>query len=445
MSRRRFDKKNAKTFAVVHRAHDDARYYDDDASQFVLAEQPSRKSKSTASGHSSSQKILLAKDIEQQLSLDELQNVRNNEGEAAQYGIFFDDTKYDYMKHLKPIGQGDGVFILAQEKKAKNLDNIETLFGDNAPSQTVRKVAQNPYQAIPDELAGFKPDMDPRLREVLEALEDEAYIDEKDEGLYGDLLQSGEVDDEEFYYGSDAEQYYNDDDYDDDYDEWDLDNYQDEYAKYDQDEKFVDPQDALYNDGEAPEGIEVASAAVNSAWRADFSKFKKQTSNKVNEWDSDDDFEDEEDEVPELPNFNNISGKKQSKTKMRKKKGAMTDTSSFSMSSSANFRTEGLTLLDDRFEQLSKKMEQDDDDEEREYKPFDLKDERPDLEDMLDDFLENYELQSGGRKLAKKDQERKQLQEAADSVSKGKAAARRKKEKKDPLGSLGSSFSNLKM
>src|SRR5699024_11084403 len=111
----------------------------------------------------------------------------------------------------------------------------------------------------------------------------------------------------------------------------------------------------------------------------------------------------------------------------------------------ANFRTEGLTLLDDRFEQLSKKMEQDDDDEEREYKPFDLKDERPDLEDMLDDFLENYELQSGGRKLAKKDQERKQLKEAADSVSKGKAAARRKKEKKDPLGSLGSSFSNLKM
>ena len=44
---------------------------------------------------------------------------------------------------------------------------------------------------------------------------------------------------------------------------------------------------------------------------------------------------------------------------MRKKKGAMTDTSSFSMSSSALFRTEGLTLLDDRYEQLNKKFEDD--------------------------------------------------------------------------------------
>lgn len=447
MSRRRFDKKNAKTFSVVHRAHDDSKFYDDDASQFVLAEHPSRrKGRNAKQLPEASHKVLLAKDLEEQLALDEL---RPNEGEAAQYGIFYDDTKYDYMKHLKPIGNTDGVFIEAKSKeqpKKKEL-NIEDLFGDTLPSETKRKVNNDAYQAIPRELAGFKPDLDPRLREVLEALEDEAYIDENDEDVYGDLLKSGAVDDDEFFYGSDGE--YVEGEYSDEYDEWDMDNYEDEYKKYDQDEEeyrreevqnSYSPHDEPFNEGEAPEGIEV-NTKINNAWENDFKKFKKKADKQDNDWDSDNDFEDEEDEVPDLPTFTNNS--KLSKTKLRKKKGAMTDTSSFSMSSSANFRTEGLTLLDDRFEQLSKKFEQEE--EEVEYTPFDIKKERSDFEGLLDDFLDNYELQSGGRKLAKKDVERAKLQEAADSVSKSKTAAKRKEIKKDPLGSLGSSFSNMKI
>lgn len=184
-----------------------------------------------------------------------------------------------------------------------------------------------------------------------------------------------------------------------------MDNYEDEYnKKY----ELGVPED---EDGELPDG-------VNQDWQRDFMKFKKDTKHKANDWDSDDEFEEEEeDEVPDLPS---ISGnKKISKTKMRKKKGAMTDTSSFSMSSSALFRTEGLTLLDDRYEQLNKKFE---DDEEKEHKPFNMEEERHDLEGMLDEFLDNYELESGGRKLVKKDEEKKKLQKAASSVSKGKAA-----------------------
>lgn len=430
MSRRRFDKKNAKTFSVVHRAHDDSKYYDDDASEFVLAEQPSRRNKNREPSH----KVFLSKDIEQQLAQEEITKVRPNEGEAAQYGIFYDDTKYDYMKHLKPIGKGDGVFIEAKGKDAKKKElNIEELFGDALPSETKRKVNQDAYTAVPKELAGFQPDMDPRLREVLEALEDEAYIDENDEGLYGDLLQSGEVEDDEFFYGSGGE-------YSDEYDEWDMDNYDDEYQENlvgPEDEDFS-PQDAPFNEGEAPDIVQ--AAPINHDWRNDFNKFKHKADKKQNDWDSDDDFEDEEDELPELPNIK--SGGKMSKTKLRKKKGAMTDTSSFSMSSSANFRTEGLTLLDDRFEQLEKKFNQEE--EEPEYKPFDIKEERVDFEDMLDDFLDNYELQSGGRKLVKKDAERRKLQEAADSVSKSKNAAKRKAAK-DPLAGLGNSFGNMKM
>lgn len=363
---RRFNKKNATTFNVVHRAHDDARFYDDEASEHVLVPQSSKK------------KVVTTAELEKKLANT---SIRDNEGLAAQYGITYDDSKYDYMQHLKPMGNPDGVFVGAKQTQPKQL--IEDLFKDQLPSKETRKVARDLNQNIPDELQGFNPNLDPRLREVLEALDDEAYIEDGEEDIFNSLLQSGEVEDENEFY-EEAE----------DYDEWDLDNYEEEY-------------DAKYN-LDTPEG-------VNLNWQRDFMQFKKDNKNKPNEWDSDDEFEDE---VPELPEIS--TNKKVSNTKMRKKKGAMTDTSSFSMSSSALFRTEGLTLLDDRYEQMSKKFENEND--EPSHKPFNMNEERHDLEGMLDDFLDNYELESGGRKLAKKDDEKKKLQQAASSVSKGKAA-----------------------
>jgi len=399
-------------------------------------------------------KVYSTSDLENNLTPEEIEKIRGNEGLAAQFGIYFDDSKYDYMQHLKPIGEtGDGVFIerKSDEKDKKRQTNIEDLFKDQLPSEQKVKITHDTFENIPLELKGFKPDMDPRLREVLEALEDEAYIesgqqDAEDDDIFASLINSGQVEDEdEFYYGSDADQYYDDEDYD----EWDLDNYNEEYdAKYASDE--LEKQDMPYNKGEEPEDLveEKPPTFLHTNWEKDFKKFKMDNKNKANDWDSDDEFEDEdEDVVPDLPSFNgnNLSNKKLSKTKLRKKKGAMTDTSSFSMSSSALFRTDGLTLLDDRYEQLAKKFE---DEEDEDYQEFDMDKERGDLEGMLDDFLNNYELESGGRKLVKKDQERQKLQEAADSVSKGKLAARRKKEKqnqKDPLGSLGGSFGNLKI
>ena len=390
---RRFDKKNATTFNVLHRAHDDVKYFDDDASKHVLVEQTKKEQPK--------KKVYTTSDLESKLANE---NIRDNEGLAAHYGITYDDSKYDYMQHLKPMGNTDGVFVGAKETGVEKKQKIEDLIRDQLPSERTRKVARDLDQSIPDELQGFNPNLDPRLREVLEALEDEAYIEEEQEGADEDvfdmLLKSGEVEDEdEFYYGSGAE------DYDDEYDEWDLDNYEDEYnQKY----ELGVPED---EDGELPDG-------VNQDWQRDFMKFKKDTKHKANDWDSDDEFEEEEED--EVPDLLSISGnKKISKTKMRKKKGAMTDTSSFSMSSSALFRTEGLTLLDDRYEQLNKKFE---DDEEEEHKPFNMEEERHDLEGMLDEFLDNYELESGGRKLVKKDEEKKKLQKAASSVSKGKAA-----------------------
>ncbi|KAK6461336.1 putative low-temperature viability protein [Scheffersomyces coipomensis] len=419
--RRRFDKKNAKTFSVVHRAHDDALFYDEDASAHVLVpvsqKQASQKSSYTA------------QDLKSKLTKEELDTVRENEGLAAQYGIFFDDSKYDYMQHLKPIGESqDAVFISAKDQvQSKPKTNIEDLFKDQLPSEDKIKPSADYTENIPKELQGFNPNMDPRLREVLEALDDEAYLEETEDGVdLDDILKSGGVDNESDYYEYS----------DEDYDEWDLDNYEEEY-----DEKYGEESaDALYNEGEAPSELKGENIVVDNQWQNDFMKFKKQSKNDKNDWDSDDDFGsenenekevEEEDKLAELPQ---IQPKKKSGTKARKKKGAMTDTTSFSMSSSALFRTEGLTLLDDRYEQYSKRYSKD---EEKVPEKFDMTKERGDFEDMLDDFLDNYELESGGRKLAKKNEEATKLKEAAQSVSRSTKTAKKK--------DINSAFSKLQI
>lgn len=410
--RRKFDKRSAQTFSVVHRSHEDSLFFDNDASKHVLVKAPGREQK----------KIYSTNELEKQLTADELESIRGNEGLAAQYGIFFDDSKYDYMQHLKPMGMADSVFIAKEEAKEKK--NIEDLLKDNLPSETTRKVTHDTFENIPQELRGFKPEMDTRLREVLEALEDEAYIGEEDaeKDIFSDLLESGQVEDDEFY-GTDE-----------DFDEWDVDNYDDEFEHYNlEDHELENP----YNEGEAPEQFD--KNVVSSAWQKDFMKFERETKNEFNDWDSDDDFEEEDDVVGELPTVEGASKKK--KNRLRKKMGAMTDTTSFSMTSSALFRTEGLTLLDDRYEQLAKKFETD---AEVQPKEFDMAQERPDLEGMLDDFLDNYEFERGGRKLMKKDSKIQAIKDAADSVSKSKLAARRKKDTEEiSVGQLGGSFGKL--
>lgn len=436
MARKKFNKKSAVTYSVVHRSHEDSLYYDNDASKHVLVQKSqSQEPKIVPKGYSTRQ-------LETQLDETELAAVRDNEGLAAQYGIFYDDSKYDYMQHLRPMGQQkDAVFIprTSKDEKAPPKKKLDDLLEDVMPSKTTRRAGHDDLENIPHELQGFNPDMDGRLREVLEALEDEAYVDTEDVELE-DLLKSGEVDLDEFYE-------------DDDFDEWDMDNYDDDFSGEDEsgaeDLEYQEVElENPYNDGEAPidaqeenEGV-APSAAIHTGWERDFARFKKQAP-KQNDWDSEDEFEDEGlDTLADLPaNSQAGSKKKQSKTKTRRKMGAMTDTLAFSMTSSALFRTEGLTLLDDRFEKLNAQYEKPE--VEQDYTEFDMKAERPDLEGMLDEFLDTYELGSGGRKLVKKNDEVKRLQKAADLVSKGKVAERRRRE--DAGDKLGASFGKMRI
>ena len=123
--------------------------------------------------------------------------IRDNEGEAAEYGVYYDDTEYDYMQHMRDLhgggGDGQSYFVEASLKKQgkgkvkikledalravilQEEGNVasqerETLFDEEIlPSRDLKKRTYQDQQDVPDALAGFQPGMDPRLREVLEA------------------------------------------------------------------------------------------------------------------------------------------------------------------------------------------------------------------------------------------------------------------------------------
>tara|TARA_R110002003_G_scaffold48_5_gene3949 strand:- start:21868 stop:22173 length:306 start_codon:yes stop_codon:yes gene_type:complete len=69
---------------------------------------------SAATGRS---KIKTRRDLEKEIQA----NVRKNEGEAANYGIYYDDTEYDYMQHMRDLGSGGGeaYFVEAPAEKKK--------------------------------------------------------------------------------------------------------------------------------------------------------------------------------------------------------------------------------------------------------------------------------------------------------------------------------------
>lgn len=59
--------------------------------------------------------------------------MRENEGEAAEYGIFFDDTEYDYMQHLRTVGEVPDAVLLeapgSKDNKGKGKSK-EIVFGE---------------------------------------------------------------------------------------------------------------------------------------------------------------------------------------------------------------------------------------------------------------------------------------------------------------------------
>jgi protein LTV1 len=423
---------------------------------------------SAATGRS---KIKSRRDLESEYGTQ----VRKNEGEAANYGIYYDDTEYDYMQHMRDLGSGggDAYFVEAKaEKKGKqkmdladmlrdaslndsrsqadlsvssNISSVSDLFGeDMAPSEFVRKTTYQDQQNIPDVLKGFQPDMDPRLREVLEALEDDAYVDDSDD-IFNELAQDGfEVDQREF-----------------------------ESADYDVDsrdpmDRFLDEEDPGWETDDtikasspklraqeplanpidpsslpAPDEAPAPADAADMAYLDEFKKFKQDVkaakptpNNKLT--------------AADTQSFITGASGLTSGGRKKKRKGAMTSTSGYSMSSSALHRTEGLTLLDQRFDKIEEEYA--DDGFPDDYDDFDNDGAasmvsgmsktsgiskmsgmstwsssqaapplRSDFDSIMDDFLGNHHTQGKSGRRVKKGKQQSGL-EQLDEVRKGLGA-----------------------
>ncbi|RYC59468.1 hypothetical protein CHU98_g6746 [Xylaria longipes] len=408
------DKKTAQHFTLVHRPQNDPLIHDTEAPSMIL----------NPTNNPNAAKGKKLNDLASELSVGDVAHMRENEGEAANYGVYFDDTEYDYMQHLRDLGSsgaGDVVFVEAKTEqnkgKGKHKQSLEDairqldledeerkkreLFDDSfLPNKNLQHVTYQAQQNVPDAIAGFQPDMDPRLREVLEALEDEAYVDDQDDDIFQELAKDGrELDEIEF-----------DDEFDDE--GWET----DDTAK---------PRKEYNNDAEAPDLVPVARAAgeddaltgeegdvlKNENWLEDFQKFKKNQKTGGRR------------AAGVAPSQSDLQSSILTTTtnggRRKKRKGALTSQSGYSMTSSSLVRTEQLSLLDARFEVLEQKQynpdhddydwDGDDDDDAKSTAMSMMSTAssvtgplRSDFDSILDDFLGDYSMY--GKKTVKKGQ-----------------------------------------
>ena len=222
------------------------------------------------------------------------------------------------MQHLRAVGiQEEGVdsVLIEAPSTSKHKPKAPLKKDPIAMMQLLSEALPSTYElprnfesqeAIPSSIAGLRPDMDPHLRQTLEALEDDAFVDDGlEDDFFEELVGGGER-------GEGEELDY-------------------EYEG---------------------NGISLSERGSESAedvesWEARFAKFKKiQLAARNSKPNSDLDVNTEAgDTVSGLPKLPVIGGK-------RRRKGT-SDASGYSMSSSSMFRTETLLTLDERFDQVN--------------------------------------------------------------------------------------------
>lgn len=267
--------------------------------------------------------------------------MRDNEGEAAAHGIYYDDTEYDYMQHLRIVGQSMDSHLVEAPKKndTKGKGKALSLTLKEEEEHRAKVDQQGSYKTYLESTApaeGLQPDMDPALREVLEALEDDAYIAD-DEENESPAASSGPAGGEDFFsnlIAGSGKGDFRDTPFDDDeeYDEEDEDGYHDD-------------------DGEEVQGLD-----ADSAYAKEVLRYKK---GKAAAGDSDDEFEEEDEAYEASEGGDTIAALRAASARRPPRQAGMSDrrstasASAFSMSSSAMFRNDGLQTLDDRFDQVS--------------------------------------------------------------------------------------------
>lgn len=365
---------------------------------FKTVQVPTASSASDA-GSSAAKAIKTKSDLEAELG-DEVNTIRKNEGEAAQYGVFYDDTSYDYMQHLREFGtMGDAVIVEtpAVEKKKKNKMSLDEalravpppdslLPKDILPSEENVKRTYQDQQAIPDAIAGFQPDMDFRLREALEALEDDAFVGGEDEAedIFAELTKSGEVEDV-----------------------YDI--------EEDEEEDGYTSDQTARPDSPGPAGEQAAPGQGD--WMKEFSKYKKDMKKSKDN--------DVESSVggDSMMSFRTDITSASSRRRRRKGRAARSESSGYSMTSSSLFRTEGLTLLDSRFEKIEEEYAEDDedydDDDGLDVGRGPMKEPEPetrkDFDSIMDEFLNSHNTKGrAGRKVVRRGKAKTGLEDLED-------------------------------
>ncbi|KOS18526.1 Protein LTV1 [Escovopsis weberi] len=409
------NKKTAQHFTLVHRPQNDPLIHDADAPSMVL--------NPTQPAPGSSSKVRHLDDLASEFG-SETDGIRDNEGEAASYGVYYDDTEYDYMQHLRDLGTGGGDVVFVEStstmnkgkgKQKQSLDDAlrkmslepgsgsglgDLLDEEILPSKNLTRISYQAQQNIPDAIAGFNPDMDPRLREVLEALEDDAYVDD-DEEVFNKLSKDGqELDDDEFEetgYG----------DYDED-DGWESDH----TAKPTNEYKEDAVPELVRVEPEQPE------EGPSQDWMENFNQFKK----------------DQKSASKSGPTPSHFGAQSQWTTttnggRTKKRKGARTEASSYSMTSSSLVRTEQMSLLDARFEKLEARYNSEDFDDMASMASMSAVSTassvqgpmRSDFDGILDEFLGSYT--KPGKRTSKKTRPQTGL-EQLDEIRQGLGPAR---------------------
>ena len=371
-----------------------------------------------------------------------LPNVRDNEGVAAEHGIYFDDTEYDYMQHIRDPGVSTGngeihlveVTTTKEDGKGKAKMSLEDalresslqderngsgnsqargsqlLDDDLLPSKNLKNTTYQDQQDVPDSLAGFQPDMDPRLREVLEALEDDAYVDD-DEEIFGEIAVDGQQLSLDEFKESGVEE----------------DGTEDAGWETDETER---PSKGCSGENisplRAPPDVDAEmrdrSDHGDGDWMKEFSKFKK--------------AERSEKRDPIVSNNDLHSsitmGTSLAAGRRKKRKGAMSSSTGYSMTSSSLLRTEGQSLLDARFDKIEEEYAGDEIDMDDGTSSImtgslmassqaSLLATRSDFDSIMDDFLGGYSI--GGKKGVKKGRYQSGM-EQLDEVRKGLGPAR---------------------
>ncbi|GAA5926095.1 hypothetical protein JCM3775_005201 [Rhodotorula graminis] len=390
-----------KTFQLVHRSQRDPLINDPTASDRVLKLVDKGQKRKNADGVTS----YAASDAGGPAPVaDDLDDAALAAGDAAAYGIFYDDADdYDYLQHLRSVGaanSGDAYLVEApvqNKQKGKRADaggfqlseaalarqdardqGQFEMPDDALPSHPLDEIPYADVMASKAPTRGLQPDLDPSVREVLEALDDEAYAaddgtgtDDEDE-FWGGVLEGGEV-------SSAREQ------------EWDDDEGVDGAAA------GVRGLQLGAEQGGDDEGEGEGSWAAVKAFQAAGGAGRPELASDDEEVATDDDFASEGGDT--------IGALRASMTKRPARKalthGGM---SAFSMSSSAMVRNKGLQTLDEQFDQIEKLYDESDDDswggshhsgsdDESALEPQGAA--RADLERIMDDFLSKYEVIGG--------------------------------------------------